>query len=490
MNVRRPISLERYFRGQAARWALLGFIVTLFLAIPCVLYSAKLASERQLLVAAKSAARAFRPMILQDYARDAEFQMRKALELKADESAIIRDRDLAAVYPIEDSDKVARCSRPNTYCWAPGFRTVSLLYPIYFDSQKPNVLYGYLELTMKPTLDWAALSILVLLLLVAFVGQAFGLSSALTQSARQIVDQLSCWADHLRKNPGERPQDHMPVPFTELGSMQEAVDGLYVEIDKLRERAAREGKVEGQFSLLREISHDLKTPHSLLAKYFALHLDTLTRTGKADPLEIEKIGNTLKRMGELIRQVRVIPLGQTAIPIGDAAAPTCNIATEARSIVADLQSDPEVESKRVVIEGQFSNEASTVGHISAIGFYRVLENLARNAVEAVDADLGRITIAVDVINGSPTLTVKDNGHGIAPDIRDKVMAFDFTTKPARGTGLGLGIVDKICKEFGAALRFDSAEGRGTKFTVTFKPVTAPAIRGQAALREEVLHVQI
>lgn len=54
-----PISLERYFRRQATRWALIGFVVTLFLAVPCVLYSAKLASERQLLVAAKSAARAF-----------------------------------------------------------------------------------------------------------------------------------------------------------------------------------------------------------------------------------------------------------------------------------------------------------------------------------------------------------------------------------------------------------------------------------------------
>ena len=94
--------------------------------------------------------------------------------------------------------------------------------------------------------------------------------------------------------------------------MQEAVDGLYVEIAKLRENAAREGKMQGQFALLREISHDLKTPHSLLAKYFALHLDTLRSTGKADPAEIAKISSTMKRMGELIRQVRVIPLGQTS----------------------------------------------------------------------------------------------------------------------------------------------------------------------------------
>ena len=64
-------------------------------------------------------------MIVQDYARDAEFQMRKALELKSDESAIIRDSDLNAIYPIQEEDKIPRCPKPNTYCWSSGFRTVA-----------------------------------------------------------------------------------------------------------------------------------------------------------------------------------------------------------------------------------------------------------------------------------------------------------------------------------------------------------------------------
>jgi signal transduction histidine kinase len=488
MTEGQSISLERYLRSQAARWALIGFVVTVFLAIPCVLYSAKLASERQLLVATKSAARAFRPMILEDDTRDAEFQMRNALELKDGESAVVRDPALNAVYPIEEGDKIARCNKPNSFCWAPGFHKVSLLYPIYFDSQKPKVLYGYLELTMRPTLDWATLSILVFLLLVAFIGQAFGLSSALTQSARQIVAQLSSWAEHLRKNPGERPEEHLAVPFTELRSMQEAVDGLYLEIEKLREQTAREAKTEGQFSLLREISHDLKTPHSLLAKYFAIHLDTLRTTGEADPHEVAKINNTLKRMGELLRQVRVIPLGQTIGALGTATA-LCDIGTEARSIVEDIQNDPEVESKRVVIEGRFPMAGQAAANISPIALYRVLENLVRNAIEAVEPERGRINITVDVIAGSPTLTVTDNGCGIAHGIRDKILAFDFTTKPARGTGLGLGIVDKICKEFDATLRFDSIEGRGTTFTVTFKPAAGVAGRSPENFKG-VTHVQI
>jgi signal transduction histidine kinase len=482
-----PISLESYFRRQASRWALVGFIVTLFLAVPCVLYSAKLASERQLLVAAKSAARAFRPMILQDYIRDAEFQMRKALELKADESAVVLDPKLNAIYPVSDNDKVIHCSTPKGYCWAPGFRTVSLLYPIYFDSQKPDVLYGYLELTMKPTLDWTVLSVLVLLLLAAFIGQAFGLSSALTQSARQLVTQLSSWADHLRKSPETRPTDHPAVPFIELRSMQNAVDGLYLEIAKLRDQAAKEAKTEAQFSLLREISHDLKTPHSLVAKYFALHLDTVRTTSKVDSGEVAKIESTLKRMGELIRQVRIVPSGQApgVLSIADV---TCDLATEVRSIVEDFRHDPDAEAKRVKVEALLPVNGSATASVSRIALYRIAENLVRNAIEAVDVDQGQVSVAVQMLDGNPTLIVRDNGCGIPAESRDKVLAFDFTTKPSRGTGLGLGIVDKICKEFGAVLRFESAVGHGTTFIVMFKPSDGRD-RGRVAFGE-VSYVQV
>ena len=484
-----PISLERTFRRQAARWALAGFIVTLMLAIPCVIYSAKIASERQLLVTAKSAARAFRPMIIQDYIRDAELQMRKALELKADESAIVRDADLKAIYPLSDSDKAARCRSPNSYCWASGFRSVSLLYPIYFDSQKPDVLYGYLELTMKPTLDLTIISILAVLLLVAFIGQAFGLSSALDQSARQLTQLLSRWADHLSNSPETRPSNHLATaPFTELQPMQNAVDGLYLEIEKLREQTAKEAKTEAQFVLLREISHDLKTPHSLLAKYFALHLDTVRTTGKSNPLEVAKVEATLKRMGELIRQVRAVPLGQNATMAANVETnATCDLVAETRTVIEDFQHDPDACTKRIKIEGHYDGGAAIEANISRIGFYRILENLIHNAIEAVDAETGHVTASVKTIDDAPALIVRDNGCGIPPEARDKILQFDFTTKPSRGTGLGLGIVEKICKEFGATLNFESTVSQGTTFTVTFKPRN----HIQTTTRvEEVSYVQV
>ncbi len=422
-----PHSFESYFRLQAVRWALIGLLITLLLAIPCALYSAKIASERQLHVTAKSAARAFRPMILQDNIRDAQYQMRKALDLKPEESAVVRAPDLSAIYPLAANDNTPRCQMADRYCWSPGLRSVSLLYPIYFDNQKPDVLYGYLELTMTPTVDWAVLGLLAVLLLIAFIGQAFGLSSAFRQS-----------------------------------------------------------ETNAQFSLLREISHDLKTPHSLLAKYFALHLDTVRTTGRVNAVEVAKVEATLKRMGDLIRQVRIVPTGKSGAAKSNKTLDTCDLAAEARLILEDFANDPDVAAKQISLSGTYGTPQSHAA-ISRVGFYRILENLLRNAVEAAAPETGSITVSITQPGNHPTLTVTDNGCGIATDISDKIFAFDFTTKASRGTGLGLGIVDKICKEFGATLELESAAGHGAKFTITFEPA-AEAMRIKSY--REVSHVQI
>lgn len=488
MNRSSPLSLERYFQRQTVRWASVGYILTLLLAVPGVLYSAKTASERQLLVVAKSAARSFRPMILQDNIRDAQYQMRKALELRTGETVIVRGPDLAPIYYLDDRDKDPRCAKVNVYCWSQGFRQVSLLYPIYFDDERQMSLYGYLELSLKPTVDVAAVSILAFLLLAAFIGQAVGLSSALNQCARQIGNQLSVWSDHLRKSPGERRMESSrPAPFIELRSMQDAVDNLYQEIERLQEHATKEGKSEGQLALLREISHDLRTPHSLLAKYFALHLDTIRSTGTLDPKEVGRIETTLKRMGDLIRQVRIVPNGNKREGLPDGKIETCDISAETRTIIEDLRHDPEVLQKQIDIEWNQATSSPLSSCISRVAYYRLLENLLRNAIEASVPSGGRILVFAHSLNGKAVLTVRDNGCGIEPEIRDKIFAFDFTTKAARGTGLGLGIVEKICKECGAELSFESEVGKGTEFRVTFQ---RPSPRNLEVVEGRMAHVQI
>jgi len=63
--------------------------------------------------------------------------------------------------------------------------------------------------------------------------------------------------------------------------------------------------------------------------------------------------------------------------------------------------------------------------------------------------------------------VRDNGTGIAPEIRDKLFQPFVTTKPTgEGTGLGLSIAwDIVTQQHGGVIAVDSREGEFTEFTI-------------------------
>ena len=73
------------------------------------------------------------------------------------------------------------------------------------------------------------------------------------------------------------------------------------------------------------------------------------------------------------------------------------------------------------------------------------------------------------------MQVRDNGVGIAPEIKDKLFQPFFTTKPAgEGTGLGLSIsYDIVTQEHRGTIEVDSRVGEFTEFTIRL-PRTRPA----------------
>ncbi len=115
-------------------------------------------------------------------------------------------------------------------------------------------------------------------------------------------------------------------------------------------------------------------------------------------------------------------------------------------------------------------------------------NLCTNAVHAMEANGGRLEIALSAVSLDEEsarsfqhvapgryvrLTVSDTGPGIAPEISDRIFDPFFTTKPTgKGTGLGLSVVDGIVREHGGAIAVESTPGRGASFTVLLPAVEA------------------
>ncbi len=124
---------------------------------------------------------------------------------------------------------------------------------------------------------------------------------------------------------------------------------------------------------------------------------------------------------------------------------------------------------------------------------QALLNLVRNAREALEGQGGgRLRVVVDGAPANPgsaepsnggdatvRLSVEDSGPGIPREHIGKIFDPFFSTK-AKGTGLGLALVQQIVLEHGARIDVDSDAGSGTRFVITFpSPATAPDPRRSA-----------
>lgn len=105
---------------------------------------------------------------------------------------------------------------------------------------------------------------------------------------------------------------------------------------------------------------------------------------------------------------------------------------------------------------------------------QVFLNLITNAIQAMPAERGTLTLTSRAEGDGVAVDVADDGAGIPPDVLSKIFDPFFTTKEiGKGTGLGLSISYKIIQQHGGKISVDSKPGAGTKFTV-WLPITPPA----------------
>jgi signal transduction histidine kinase len=96
---------------------------------------------------------------------------------------------------------------------------------------------------------------------------------------------------------------------------------------------------------------------------------------------------------------------------------------------------------------------------------QVFINLLLNARDASPAG-GVVTLAGGVDSGWIRISVRDQGCGIAPKIREHIFDPFFTTKaPGQGRGLGLAVCQRVMETAGGSIEVHSEEGRGSRFTI-------------------------
>ena len=99
---------------------------------------------------------------------------------------------------------------------------------------------------------------------------------------------------------------------------------------------------------------------------------------------------------------------------------------------------------------------------------QVVINLILNAIDAVkESQNAQISItAASNANGRVTIDFSDNGHGIKPDVMDKIFMPFFTSKK-EGSGIGLSLSRQIMHLHKGTITVKSKPGEGAVFTLVF-----------------------
>ena len=129
------------------------------------------------------------------------------------------------------------------------------------------------------------------------------------------------------------------------------------------------------------------------------------------------------------------------------------------------------EEKHIQVEKQFQENLTPI-----LGDKHLLEqvalNLGLNAIAAMPSggiltfNTGTIEFDSLLDEAAAYVQVTDTGIGIPSSVRDRILDPFYTTKiTGKGTGLGLSVSNRIVREHGGVIEFESEEGQGSVFTI-------------------------
>lgn len=102
-------------------------------------------------------------------------------------------------------------------------------------------------------------------------------------------------------------------------------------------------------------------------------------------------------------------------------------------------------------------------------FFRVMENIANNALDVLDSE-GTFTVHSMEVETGIRIILEDNGQGMSGEVIENAFKEFYTHGKRKGTGLGLAIVKRIIDEHDGLINIASEEGVGSKFIIDLPAV--------------------
>jgi signal transduction histidine kinase/putative methionine-R-sulfoxide reductase with GAF domain len=233
-----------------------------------------------------------------------------------------------------------------------------------------------------------------------------------------------------------------------------------------RERTARLTTIG---RLLSQVIHDFKTPLTVISGHVQLMQHTVDEKARAE--HTRKILKQFDVLQAMQKEVLEFARGERTLFVRRVYL---------HKFFAELrqQLSYEMDGRAIELEMEIDNKA--VARFDENRVARALQNLARNAIEAMADKGGVLKIEARMDGDDLLIAVSDTGPGIPEAVLGRMFQSFVTLGKPGGTGLGLAIVKKIVDEHGGRIETFSSSA-GARFELRLPQEAAPPSRRPALL---------
>ena len=258
---------------------------------------------------------------------------------------------------------------------------------------------------------------------------ALRIVSPLEELSRQL-DRNSLDGLSIQELPGEARPD-------EIGTLSRALARASRDLTATAERERR---------FLREASHELRTPITIIQGVSDLLYESVETRDPQTRQRLERLRRSLRRMNTSVLSLLAMARAEHRTMVGD--LPPFHQRLEDLTLEARSLAPPGVEVRH---ELRSAPASATTASMLIV----VLSNLARNAAQHTAQ--GQVKVVVEAHRAQ----VIDSGPGMPRAILEQLES----QGPQPDVGIGLATVQRICRRFGWRLHIECPPQRGTTATI-------------------------
>ncbi len=252
----------------------------------------------------------------------------------------------------------------------------------------------------------------------------------------------------------------------EVGNSYTEITELADALNYAKEEVSRSGEL--QRDLLANVSHDLKTPLTMIKAYAEMIKDISGDNKEKREKHTQVIIDEADRLTMLVNDI--LNLSKLQSSVDDLTMTEINLSELTERVIGRFSDY--VENKGYKIEAGIAPDLITIADEKKVE--QVIYNLLGNSINYTGEDM-TVKVYLTAENDKILLEIIDSGKGISEEAMDTIWEryyrfSETNTRPVKGTGLGLSIVKAILDNHKLEYGVRSKKDCGSNFYVKFNRV--------------------